>query len=41
MKRDQVLDTFQTFVSPGRKLLPKIIELTGITDQMLEGRAHG
>ena len=35
MKRDQVLDTFQTFVSPGRKLLPKIIELTGITERML------
>ena len=37
MKRDQVIDTFQTFVDPGRKLLPKIIELTGITDKMLEG----
>ena len=37
MKRDQVIDTFQTFVDPGRRLLPKIIELTGITDQMLEG----
>ena len=37
MKRDQVIDTFQTFVAPGRRLLPKIIELTGITDQMLEG----
>ena len=37
MKRGEVLDTFQTFVAPGRKLTPKIIDLTGITDEMLVG----
>lgn len=38
MKRGEVLDTFQTFVAPGRKLTPKIIDLTGITDEMLVAR---
>ena len=37
MKNGQEIDRFQTFVAPGRKLDPKIIELTGITDQMLLG----
>ena len=37
MKRGEVLDTFQTFVAPGRKLTPKIVDLTGITDEMLVG----
>ena len=37
MKAGQELDRFQTFVDPGRKLDPKIIELTGITDAMLVG----
>ena len=37
MKRGEVLDTFQTFVAPGRRLTPKIIDLTGITDEMLTG----
>ena len=37
MRGGEVLDTFQTFVAPGRKLTPKIIELTGITDEMLVG----
>lgn len=32
----QVVDTFSTFVSPGRKLEERIIELTGITDEQLE-----
>ena len=31
------VDRFQTFVDPGRKLEKKIIELTGITDEMLRG----
>ena len=31
------VETFQTFVAPGRRLSPKIIELTGITDEMLRG----
>lgn len=29
-------DTFSTFINPGRKLEERIIELTGITDEMLE-----
>ena len=37
MKDGQEIDRFQTFVDPGRKLEPKIIELTGITDAMLLG----
>ena len=37
MKNGAEIDRFQTFVAPGRKLDPKIIELTGITDAMLVG----
>ncbi len=37
MKNGQELDRFQTFVAPGRKLEKKIIDLTGITDDMLVG----
>jgi DNA polymerase-3 subunit alpha (Gram-positive type) len=37
MKNGVELDRFQTFVDPGQKLHPKTIELTGITDDMLEG----
>ena len=37
MKNGQEVDRFQTFVDPGRKLDKKIIELTGITDEMLVG----
>ena len=33
----QAVESFQTFVDPHRKLTPKIIELTGITDSMLVG----
>lgn len=32
----EILGTFSTFVSPGRKLLPQTTEITGITDEMLE-----
>ena len=31
------VDRFQTFVDPGRKLEKKIVDLTGITDDMLRG----
>ena len=31
------VSSFRTFVSPGRRLSQKIIDLTGITDNMLEG----
>ena len=37
MKEGREVDRFQTFVAPGRKLEQKIIELTGITDNMLLG----
>ena len=37
MKEGVELDRFQTFVDPGRKLHPKTVELTGITDEMLKG----
>ena len=37
MQNGQEIDRFQTFVDPGRKLEPKIVELTGITDAMLVG----
>ena len=33
----EVIDRFQTFVDPERPLAKKIIELTGITDEMLRG----
>ena len=35
---DQITDSFQTFVNPHRRLEERIIELTGITDEI--GRAH-
>ena len=38
MRGSEVLETFQMFVDPHRKLDQKIIELTGITDAMLEGQ---
>ena len=37
MKDGIEIDRFQTFVDPGRKLDKKIVELTGITDEMLLG----
>ena len=37
MRDGEVLDRFQTFVDPGRPLTQKIIDLTGITDDMLRG----
>ncbi len=37
MRRGQEIARFQTFVDPKRRLEPKIIELTGITDAMLKG----
>ena len=36
IKNGEEIDRFQTFVSPGRKLERKIVELTGITDEMLQ-----
>ncbi len=32
-----IVDTFSTFINPGRKLEERIVELTGIDDTMLEG----
>ena len=37
LRDGQVCEAFNTFVSPGRKLSRQIVELTGITDKMLEG----
>ncbi|MBE6908267.1 MAG: PolC-type DNA polymerase III [Ruminococcaceae bacterium] len=33
----EIVDTFQTFVDPERRLTPEIVGLTGITDEMLRG----
>ena len=37
LKNGQEVDRFQTFVDPERPLERKIVELTGITDEMLKG----
>ncbi|MEA4954088.1 MAG: PolC-type DNA polymerase III [Pseudoflavonifractor sp.] len=37
LRDGKVCETFNTFVSPGRKLSRQIVELTGITDKMLDG----
>ncbi len=37
LRDGKVMETFNTFVAPGRALPRKIVELTGITDQMLVG----
>ena len=37
MRGGKELERFQTFVDPGRKLEKKIVDLTGITDDMLGG----
>ena len=37
LKNGEEIDRFQTFVDPERKLDRKIVELTGITDEMLVG----
>ena len=37
LKNGEIVETFQTFVDPERRLTPAIIGLTGITDDMLRG----
>ena len=37
LKNGEVGERFNTFVAPGKALTPEIINLTGITDSMLEG----
>ena len=37
MKNGKEIDRFQTFVDPEQHLEPRIVELTGITDDMLKG----
>jgi DNA polymerase III, alpha chain, Gram-positive type len=34
----EIIDRFSELINPGRKLPPKIIEITHITDEMLEGK---
>ncbi|MFI3252960.1 MAG: PolC-type DNA polymerase III [Eubacteriales bacterium] len=36
LKNGEFTETFQTFVQPNKRLSPEIIQLTGITDKMLE-----
>ena len=36
LRNGEIVDTFQTFVNPNRRLTPEIIGLTGITDEMLK-----
>ena len=37
LRNGEIVETFQTFVDPERRLTPEIIGLTGITDAMLRG----
>jgi DNA polymerase-3 subunit alpha (Gram-positive type) len=37
LENGEVTDRFQTFVDPGRRLSPEIVNLTGITDEMVAG----
>ena len=37
LRNGEIVDTFQTFVDPERRLTPEIVGLTGITDAMLSG----
>ena len=37
LRNGEIVDTFQTFVDPERRLTPEIVGLTGITDAMLAG----
>ncbi|MGD2165541.1 MAG: exonuclease domain-containing protein, partial [Anaerolineae bacterium] len=39
-RRDELLDTFSTFVDPGRHIPREITTLTGITDQDVRGAPH-
>ena len=40
IKDGVILETYDELVNPGRKLPQKIIDLTNITDEMLEGKAN-
>lgn len=36
----EILDSYETLIKPSKRLDPKIVEITRITDEMLEGRPH-
>jgi len=38
IKNGEIIDRFDELIDPGRKLPEKIVELTNITDEMLEGK---
>ena len=38
IKNGEIIDRFDELINPGRKLPDKIVELTNITDEMLEGK---
>ena len=38
IKNGEILERYDELINPGRKLPPKITELTNITDEMLEGK---
>ena len=40
IKDGEIIDTFDELINPGRKLPPKITELTNITDDMLVGKMN-
>ncbi len=38
VERGEIVDHFSTLVNPGRRIVPRVVKLTGITDAMLKGK---